>query len=205
MVYKYYSPQEYNFEVLRDRYFFFSKVSKLNDPFDTKLLLGLNAQYVKSASKMVKEYGTCSFSRRADNKSLWALYAQSYTGFAVGYDETHFGDLVHRYNIRFLFHDVFYVDKPLDCSDPEISFPSWDNDGGKQVIRIRDCPKDRCKMDALFIYMAFMKEAKIWAVEEEYRVFVGQNMMQPGNINMILSFKNGYKVSMQMVLSSRLS
>ena len=35
IVYKYYSPEQYNFDALKNHYFWFSKVSKLNDPFDS--------------------------------------------------------------------------------------------------------------------------------------------------------------------------
>lgn len=198
MVYKYYSPQPYNFDALQKRYFFFCKVSKLNDPFDTNLkILGLKPQYVEYASQVVKDYGTCSFSRRADNRSLWALYAQSYTGFAVEYDEMRFEDLIRQYNFRFSFHNVFYVDKPFDGRSPDASFPSWDYEEGSKMIQLSDCIKDQRKRDALFTYMAFMKESKIWRAEDEYRVFVGQDIMRFGKNKEGITFEeNGYKVGM---------
>ena len=199
MVYKYYSPQQYNFDALQNGYFFFCKVSKLNDPFDTnlKLLQGLPQEYADHAILTVREYATCSFSRRADNLSLWALYAQSYTGFAVGYDETMFEDLIRKYSFRFIFHDVFYVDAPLDVSNPETAFPSWNYEGEHRMVRLKECINDQRKRDALYIYMAFMKEAKVWANEEEYRAFVGKDILKYGAGKEGIRFEdNGYKVDM---------
>ena len=38
-LYKYYSAKKHNFDAVRDGEFFFSKVSKLNDPFDASFKL----------------------------------------------------------------------------------------------------------------------------------------------------------------------
>ena len=100
MVYKYYSPAEYNFDALTKGYFFFSKVSKLNDPFDCSFkLIEQSKGFLRrlnlygreaEASDIMKQYGTCSFSQLKGNKRMWALYASNYQGFCIEYDDRQF-------------------------------------------------------------------------------------------------------------------
>ena len=39
LVYKYYAPKDYNLDAIEKQYFYFRHVSKLNDPFDSNILL----------------------------------------------------------------------------------------------------------------------------------------------------------------------
>jgi len=96
--FKYYSPVDYNFDAIEKSYFFFSKVSKLNDLFDcsadlllcTNQFSFLNEKGRNKLKKAISNYGICCFSETYDNKALWAYYANSYKGFVVEYDDQKF-------------------------------------------------------------------------------------------------------------------
>lgn len=100
-VYKYYSPQTYNFEALIEGYFYFCKVSKLNDPYDASFDLIQSPNFKEkilpklapNAKNIMADYGTYSFCEEKDNKVLWALYADNYRGFVVEYDDSSFESL----------------------------------------------------------------------------------------------------------------
>lgn len=49
LVYKYYAPEDYNLDAIEKQYFYFRHVSKLNDPFDSNILLF-------SARRICKEF-----------------------------------------------------------------------------------------------------------------------------------------------------
>lgn len=203
MVYKYYSPTDYNFDALIKGYFFFSKVSKLNDPFDCsfKLIeqskdflqcLRLNDRE-KEASDIMKQYGTCSFSRLKGNKRMWALYANNYQGFCIEYDDRQFDtlktiswdnetpfiavnetnneDSPYHYMVK---GDVGYVQRELDFDNFSIcGFKEKINGDSILIHPIGECLLDDKKRDILFIRICFTKEKHSWESEEEFRLFVG--------------------------------
>ena len=207
MVYKYYSPACYNLCAIREKYFFFSKVAKLNDPFDTSYSLINSSKLINDMERMgrispnagstIKEYGTCSFSKRGNNKTLWALYAQSYEGFAIGFDETTFESMNIELLARVLYKEVQYVDEMIDCNNPDASFQLKNWEGETETFQIKDCySSDPKKLDALFVYLAFVKERKIWRNEEECRMFIGNDFVQRDNIKGVIKTEKGYKIPM---------
>ena len=81
MLYKYYSPQPHNFEAVINGKFYFSKVCKLNDPFDSNFkLVEPYKEFLRkvpiapNADKIIGNYGTCSFSEEANNKHLLVFF-----------------------------------------------------------------------------------------------------------------------------------
>lgn len=206
MVYKYYSPVDYNFNAIREKYFFFCKVGKQNDPFDTSYSL-INSSKLKNdmvrmgklspnTENVIKEYGTCSFSKCKNNKTLWSHYAQSYEGFAVGFDETTFESMNIELLARVLYKDVQYVDEMIDCNNPDATFQLKNCEGEIETFQIKDCYSDDIKkLDALFVYLAFVKERKIWGNEEECRMFIAKDFVQK-DIKGVKKTEDGYKVPM---------
>ena len=151
-----------------------------------------------NAGNVINEYGTCSFSKRGNNKTLWALYAQSYEGFAIGFDENTFETMNMELGARVLYQEVQYVDEMIDCNNQDASFQLKNFFGGGEVetFQIRDCySNDPKKLDALFIYMAFVKERKIWENEEEYRMFVAKDFLHR-DIKGVAKMEKGYKIPM---------
>lgn len=203
MVYKYYSPTEYNFDALSKGYFFFSKVSKLNDPFDCSFkLIEQSKKFLqhlgfinreKEASDIMKQYGTCSFSRLKGNKRMWALYANNYQGFCVEFDDKQFDtpriisweneipiitenktnkeDSPYHYMIK---GDIGYVQKELDFDDFAIcGYRELLNDDSIIEYPIGACLHDDKMKDILFARLCFTKEKHSWESEEEFRLLVG--------------------------------
>ena len=205
MVYKYYSPTEYNFDALIKGYFFFSKVSKLNDPFDCSFkLIEQSKKFLqhsslinkeKEASDIMKQYGTCSFSRLNGNKRMWALYANNYQGFCVEFDDKQFDtpriiswenetpiitenktnkeDSPYHYMIK---GDIGYVQRELNFDDFTIcGYSERLNVGDTSIIEhsIGECLRDNKMRDILFARICFTKEKHSWESEEEFRLLVG--------------------------------
>lgn len=223
MVYKYYSPTEYNFDALSKGYFFFSKVSKLNDPFDCSFkLIEQSKEFLqrlglinkeKEASDIMKQYGTCSFSRLNGNKRMWALYANNYQGFCIEYDDGQFDTpriISWKDEIPFIatnetneedspYHymmkgNIGYVQKKLD-------FDNFATCGYKELIEngswiehsIGECLYDIKTTDLLFSRICFTKEKHSWESEEEFRLLVGNYINAiPKSFKIITD--TGYKI-----------
>lgn len=203
MVYKYYSPNCYNVEAFAKEYFWFSKVSKLNDPYDSsysliqseffRKILGLPA----NAADVMKEYATCSFSKHNNNMALWAYYAQSFKGFCLGFDDSTFESMNCTYQARFIFQDVQYVDKLINCNNLDASFHINDVYGNCETYKLSDCLKGDPKVvDKFFIYLAFLKERTVWGNEEEMRLFIGKDFMERANLPKgVVMSPDGYKIN----------
>ena len=119
MLYKYYPLTPYNLDALKVGYFYFSKAKCLNDPFD--MTFGLLSQNIinklysddsqkELASEKMKNYGVCCFSEKWNNNILWAYYANNYSGFVVGYDETLFHKIMDENLVRVPLQKVNYIE-----------------------------------------------------------------------------------------------
>lgn len=109
-LYKYYSPQEYNFDAVENKKLWISANKKLNDPYDlysgrimlqsnfsksrtfkhklTSAVSALNKEFrlYDSLFQYIEQFATCSFTRSCINRLMWAHYADSFKGFCVGYE-----------------------------------------------------------------------------------------------------------------------
>lgn len=204
MVYKYYSPDHYNICAFEHQYFFFSKVKKLNDPFDTSYSLVQSESFRKklglpdNAGDVMKEYATCSFGKHNNNMALWAHYAQSFKGFCLGFDDSTFESMNLIYQSRFIFQEVQYVDELINCNNPDASFHIKNADGNCETYKLSDCLEGDPKVaDKFFIYLAFLKERTVWGNEEEMRLFIGKDfLVRETSIEGVVKTPNGYKINM---------
>ena len=69
-IFKYYSPQDYNFVAFCKNQIFFSRPSNLNDPFDTaSIIISSYKKFCRdihwnaTGEKNLDKHGICSFSR----------------------------------------------------------------------------------------------------------------------------------------------
>lgn len=184
LVYKYYAPEDYNLDAIEKQYFYFRHVGKLNDPFDSNILLFQPEEYAKifgpkdKLEEIVSKYGTCSFSERRDNLTLWALYADCHKGFVVAYDADEFESMNVQFNgVRFPFYKINYVTEPIRLDQPKttITLKSWNGDSISHSIEECYNNKDPKLLDFLFLYMINMKSSN-WSNEEEWRLFVGLDL-----------------------------
>lgn len=203
MIYKYYPPTNYSFDALQKGYFYFSKVSKLNDPFDASFKLVREfksflerTEYKENpaaAEALMGQYGSCSFSYLSDNKNLWALYASDYKGFCIAFDEdkfdckteiswkNHIPCIAEHMNINALRSPFHWMIKgSVDYADVLLDLDNFDNvayrEGNTEDYEestIENCLHDEKKMDRLFIRLCFTKEAEAWSSEKEFRLLIG--------------------------------
>ena len=129
MLYKYYSPQPHNFEAVINGKFYFSKVCKLNDPFDSNFkLVEPYKEFLRkvpiapNADKIIGNYGTCSFSEEANNKHLWALYTDSYKGFVIEYNKEKLEEISNIISAPCPLHPVDYRKELLCLNDVNAQF-----------------------------------------------------------------------------------
>ena len=210
IIYKYYSPKDYNFEALQQNYLYFRKVSKTNDPYDCSCKLLQNKAICKYLENMchidetslrtMNDYATCSFSKHKNNKRLWASYADNYSGFVIGFNIEKLSNLCIDDCIRIPLYEVNYIDSLSDAlnehSSIECKSPTDENMNFTLEIAklLNEYKCDFKEIEHLFYYICSIKEKTSWAIEEEYRLMIGRD----GNTrlcSLITKENNGFKVS----------
>lgn len=199
-LFKYYSPKNYNFDAFCKNQIFFSKPSNLNDPFDTSDLLV--KPYEKFCSKvdlnknnLFESFGVCCFtkSEKANNRHLWSLYADSYRGYALEFDEAKFDSKYYR---PLHLMEVKYGERPFNLNDFSNSFISED---GKDytvsscIEAYTSCMRDYMPLERLFQHLLLYKDSSIWEVENEYRMIMGK--IKPSHWE-IIQLDTGYLLTL---------
>ena len=158
---------------------FFSKPSNLNDPFDTSDLLirpyrkFCDAVNLTNPNPLFESFGVCCFtkSEKADNRHLWSLYANSYRGYALEFNEESFDDF---YYMPCHFLPVKYSNRPFNLN----SFTRKFIDEHGKEHSIKDCISeynngDKMSLERLFVYLLHYKDSSVWENEMEYRMIIG--------------------------------
>ena len=162
MVYKYYSCEEYNIDALQQRYFFFSKAERLNDPYDTSWLLASTWDFGKTQSlvEIYNQYGICSFSRTCTSMHLWALYASQFSGFVVEFDDTLFDSIQTRDLVRVPYWMVNYVEAAPDFTNPNMEINLIPAMGeASTTLRLSDVDlSDSKTLENIFMYLCTIKD-----------------------------------------------
>ena len=194
-IFKYYSPQDYNFMAFCKNQIFFSRPSNLNDPFDTtSIIISSYNRFCKdihwntTGEKNLDKHGICSFSegKRADNKHLWSLYATNYTGYALEFDfETLSEKLPKTYVAPIYLQKVRYESRPFNLNNYRNKFFL-----NEESFTVHDaaCSKDIKDLDRLFQYLHLYKDKSIWQNEKEWRMIIGNLNERP----YIHKIGNGY-------------
>ena len=178
-IFKYYSPQDYNFMAFCKNQIFFSKPSNLNDPFDTtKLIVSSykkfckDIQWSETGEKNLNKHGICSFSegKQADNRHLWSLYAANYTGYALEFDfEILSETLPSVYRTPIYLQKVHYANRPFNLNNYRNSFSIKG-----ETFTVQDAISGDIKReDRLFHYLHLYKDKSIWQNEKEWRMIIG--------------------------------
>ena len=207
MVYKYYSPKCYNIDAIINRYFYFSKIGTLNDPFDCSIyilrMLKIDRLIPNSAKlnleRELSKYGTCSFSRTPNNMVMWAHYADNYKGFVVEFDDHEFEKLRTTVSatsyipLKIPYFSVQYIES-VDDSESSINYPLE----GKEELQISELAKhinDKKILDKFFLY-AYSLKYKLWQYEEETRLFAGNAIRGKQPHPDVKYLETGYKIPM---------
>lgn len=120
-VFKYYPPTSYSMDALLHEYFWFAKHSILNDPFDLnskifeafpgfQKLLEEKGYKIEEYKKTLDKFAICSFTKRNDNRHFWSLYADTYKGWCLEFDEDNLVDHV-RDGVPNVLQEVLYINK----------------------------------------------------------------------------------------------
>jgi hypothetical protein len=184
MIYKYYAPNDNNLCALMSEYFWCSKREYLNDPFDThgeiinrfpifKEELRRKNLNVDTYPTILDEFGICCFSKNKINKHLWALYADSYKGWVLHFDDEDFDNkLSTQEKCKVVYKEVHYLNEWPDLDNFNIQIPVNEN----QTTPIRGLIHVIGKAtDHLFEHLLLIKEKSTWEIEEEKRIILGIN------------------------------
>ncbi len=199
-VYKYYAPRKYNIEALRNEYFWFSKRMYQNDPFDMyveiidrfskfkQCLIDLGYDHDKY-TELVNKFATCSFAKSGTNKHLWALYADSYRGWCLEFEETD-KMVIGTFDKR--LYGMTYIGEMPDLNNFETHIPHYDNPSECTPINGLLCDIKNKGGERLFHYLLCIKEKNTWEIEEEKRMILSRTFLLA---NCISENAAGYKVS----------
>lgn len=206
MIYKYYPNNDNTFDALKNCYFYFRKVCKLNDPYDCSFSLLNSDAYIKklenlgmapNAKEIMRNYGTCSFSKCKDNMHLWSLYASNFSGIVIGYDEHVLNTEIPVRNSGVTpLIEVDYVEVPIDFENPNSTFTLKYQNDNPRTNTIENALKDNKIRNDLFLYLCSMKEKTTWSSEKELRLiapnrYLNTREMQKHNQT---DDENGYKI-----------
>ena len=197
--YKYYSLAVYNLNAVEYQYFWFSTHEALNDPFD---MAGdffkrfpdfggglVNAAWKKKYENSTKRYGICCFASNPLNKHLWSLYASSYTGFVLSFEDTNFyDDFSMKLLAKTIYKNCIYLDEYPDFSNNSTEIPIAEQ--GKQTIGGILKSGDPKLIDCIFQYYLYIKDRKIWEIENESRLLLGQNFINNMDNKVSQTLKN---------------
>lgn len=180
-VYKYYAPTDNNRDAILNKYFWFSKAKVLNDPFDVcarvielfpqfkNVLIGKYGD-IENYYEKANDYAICCFTNDYLNKHMWALYANSYQGWCLDFDDVQIIDGA-KTGVPPKFYEVHYVYNDLpDFNNPDTEINIETHLGSHKLKDFLKDPKDQ---EMLFAYLLSIKEGKIWGEETERRIFLG--------------------------------
>ena len=184
----YYPPRPHHFDAIREGYFYFCKVSKLNDPYDASFNLIQSPKFPQytlpklspNAKNIMDNYGTCSFCEERDNKVMWALYADNYSGFVVEFDDSTFESLNLDLSVRISYQKVVYRTDCPDLDNTDYTFNYRNYEGEVQTIHLSECLQDEKTMDKLFTHLCSYKN-EVWEKEKEWRLIAGNDILQRKN------------------------
>lgn len=183
--YKYYTPNEHSLRTLKDNQIFFAHPSLLNDSFDTSdKLLKEYSDFCKTIgwsdelSDKLNKHAVFSMTReeQPNNRHLWSLYAGNYSGFAVEFANEILMNFT-RNNCLYI-SQVQYRDKPLNLNDNQSSYAIPEHEESRSY-QIAECSEgDRCEIavDRLFEFLHLQKEKRVWDIECEARIIIGNNI-----------------------------
>lgn len=196
MIYKYYSGNENSIDSLKNQKLWFSKPTKFNDPFDTNMgiidvytdfkdsISKKNPEFIKDFQEAVKNFGICCFSEENDNMHLWALYANSFKGFVLCFDESGFDDYFSNlFSAKCVLQSVNYRETPLNLDNGVIEEIQYDDDGSKNEIISKPIASflyDIKNFDFLLEFLIKQKQSATWSIEKEKRLIIGYLARQNG-------------------------
>lgn len=217
LIYKYYAPTEYSLDALINRYFWFSKRSALNDPYDMNIqvlevfpkfkeLLEHYGYNLEQYKQILENFAICCFTKRPDNKHFWSLYAGSFQGWCLEFEEDNLID--SQIGVPNQLYDVIYLDAVPDLNDKYQHLELEKHEDGTISETIAGLLSYEKGHEKLFTYLLRIKNREVWGVEEEKRLILGNIYLMnhkincdtrgygiPWKINALKRIIVGYKIS----------
>ncbi len=204
-IFKYYAINGKNLDALENKYFWFSKPPRLNDPIDCNMaILKNNPETVKVLEdrygqdiieilkQRTNDFGVCCFSEVLDSLQLWNDYAIDHTGFVIAFDEDILSEYYSElYKCKCSLLAVEYWKNPFDLK----GLPSA-TDVDTIFKPIKSIILDEKDTDAFFEKLLIQKEECRWGTEKEKRLILGGLALQNGAKKFIGNPEVGYKIPM---------
>lgn len=189
MIYKYYSGNKYSVENFAKQELWFSKPTEFNDPFDCNMdiideftdfkdsMSKKSPDLIKNFQEAARNFGICCFSEEEDNMHLWALYANSFKGFVLCFDEVSFDEyFTDLFSAKCILEPVNYREDPLNLDTGCIDEIQFDTDGSENGVLSKPVNSylyDIKSFDTLLAYLIKQKRSDIWSIEKERRLIIG--------------------------------
>ena len=182
--YKYYPCNKQSINSYREQMLFWCKPQYFNDAFDTsERLIKSYPKFLKriewndALNERLKQHGILSLTKddKPDNRHLWALYSGNYSGFVLEFDETQLLEFAKRHCLY--ISKVQYNEKPLNLDDSSSSFSIPEHEENEEFT-IEDCFGEQSEkvLDRLFELFHLQKDSKVWSIENEYRIIIGNRI-----------------------------
>jgi hypothetical protein len=201
LIYKYSDWNEYSKDGLSKRYFWFSKPTSFNDPFDSNMdvllsfsnsndiFTGKNKTNVDETlydliKRNTDDFGILCLTKATkegsigdkgyNNLHFWAHYANSYKGISIGYNVKK----IENYYSDKLFckaplTHVNYIERPVDIDTYDFIINKDEATITTEKINgIFGANIDNKKIDAFWEQILLFKDKRIWGLENEYRIIL---------------------------------
>ncbi|WP_281612919.1 DUF2971 domain-containing protein [Flammeovirga sp. SubArs3] len=195
LVYKYSDWNSYSKEAINKRYFWFSKPTNFNDPFDSNMGILMASPRTKAVFEKQDENGRtffefikentdefgilCFTSPRAEgemgdkgynNLHFWSHYANCHKGISIGYDLAKLKDYYsEKLQCNASLSEINYIEKAADIDNYD--FLVGENHT-KRIEGIFGPYRDDKHIDAFFEQILLFKDERIWGLENEQRIIL---------------------------------
>lgn len=202
LIYKYSDWNKYTKDALEKRYFWFSKPTNFNDPFDSNMNIlgafntssniftqtknpfsndGTLLDYIK---RTTDDFGILCLTKPTEkgkigdkgfnNMHFWSHYANLYKGISIGYQV----EEIENYYSEKLYckaplSKIDYFEKPVDIDNHDFII-SQDSNGPKtkRIKGIFGAYREDKNIDAFFEQILLFKDKRVWGLENEYRIIL---------------------------------
>jgi hypothetical protein len=187
IIYKYSKWNDEVKDALYNRYFWFSKPTNFNDPFDCNMDRLLSSKFgrqhlrIEDLKTSTDHFGILCFTKKTptsvigdkgyNNLHFWSHYASFHKGIALGYAES---EIQSYYSNKIMcnaeLNKVDYIKAPIDLDNYPFKISEDDTSTIKEIFT--QSPRDFKQEDSFFEQFLLLKDARIWNLENEYRIIL---------------------------------
>jgi len=193
MLYRYTSWDDNTKNSLEERYFWFSKPTNFNDPFDCNMDRLLSSDFgrkhlrIEDLKASTDNFGVLCFTKKTplkvigdkgyNNLHFWSHYANFHKGISLGFEQT---EIQSYYSEKIMcnaeLNKVIYLEAPIDLDNYSFKITNGDTSTIEKIFTQR--PRDLKQEDLFFEQFLLLKDSRIWDLENEYRIILGGRAIQ---------------------------